>query len=212
MKLPFGHGLVGFEKKLSYKKGTLTRNGIALAVFFFLVLIPSMFVALPAFQAIATGSTFVEVVTASGIWASFWQSLGLSYVLAAIVTVLGIALGLPMAILISRKTFGNWPSIILDTLINVPIIVPSIALGCFLKVLLVKPSRYSRVSTLDLCSLSHHLPLLRALNVRCNGTHKHRNGRSIQNLRRQTPSSFPHNRLAHHKILYPLRRNHRLHT
>jgi thiamine transport system permease protein len=133
LKLPFGHGLVGYEKKLSYKKGTLARNGVALAVFFFLVLIPSMFVALPAFQAIATGQTFMEVVTASGIWASFWQSLGLSYVLAAIVTVLGIALGLPMAILISRKTFGSWPSIILDTLINVPIIVPSIALGVSLK-------------------------------------------------------------------------------
>ena len=92
-----------------------------------------MFVALPAFQAIATGATFVEVFTGSGIWASFWQSLGLSYGLAAIVTVLGIALGLPMAILISRKTFGKLPSVILDTLINVPIIVPSIALGVSLK-------------------------------------------------------------------------------
>ena len=38
-----------------------------------------------------------------------------------------------MAILIARKTFGNWPSAILDTLINVPIIVPSIALGVSLK-------------------------------------------------------------------------------
>jgi thiamine transport system permease protein len=133
MKLPFGHGLPSFEKKLSYKKGASARNGIALTVFFLIVLIPSMFVALPAFQALATGSTFVETFTGSGIWASFWSSLGLSYGLAAIVTVLGIALGLPMAILISRKTFGTWPSVILDTLINVPIIVPSIALGVSLK-------------------------------------------------------------------------------
>jgi thiamine transport system permease protein len=133
MKLPFGHGLPKFEKKLSYKKGEWTRNGVALAVFLVIVLIPSMFVALPAFQAIVTGSTFVEVVTGSGIWASFWQSLTLSYVLAAVVTVLGIALGLPMAILIARKTFGTLPSAILDTLINVPIIVPSIALGVSLK-------------------------------------------------------------------------------
>ncbi len=133
MKLPFGHGLSAFEKKLSYKKGAGTRNGIALAVFFFIILIPSMFVALPAFQAIATGTTFIDTITGSGIWASFWQSLGLSYGLAAIVTILGIALGLPMAILISRKTFGKWPSVILDTLINVPIIVPSIALGVSLK-------------------------------------------------------------------------------
>jgi thiamine transport system permease protein len=38
-----------------------------------------------------------------------------------------------MAILIARKTFGKLPSAILDTLINVPIIVPSIALGVSLK-------------------------------------------------------------------------------
>jgi thiamine transport system permease protein len=133
LKLPFGHGLPFFEKKLSYKTAAWTRNGIALAVFIFIVLIPSMFVALPAFQAIATGTTLSEAFSGSGIWASFWQSLSLSYILAAIVTVLGIALGLPMAILISRKTFGKWVSILLDTLINVPIIVPSIALGVSLK-------------------------------------------------------------------------------
>ncbi|MCL5876745.1 MAG: ABC transporter permease subunit [Candidatus Bathyarchaeota archaeon] len=133
LKLPFGHGLPTFEKKLSYKTGAWTRNGIALAVFFVIVLIPSMFVALPAFQAIATGNTLVEAFTGAGIWASFWQSLTLSYGLAAVVTVLGIALGLPMAILIARKTFGKWFSSILDTLINIPIIVPSIALGVSLK-------------------------------------------------------------------------------
>jgi thiamine transport system permease protein len=38
-----------------------------------------------------------------------------------------------MAILISRKTFGKLPSTILDLLINVPLIVPSIALGVSLK-------------------------------------------------------------------------------
>jgi len=133
LKLPFGHGLPVFEKKLSYKNGARFRNGIALTVFLILVLIPSLFVALPAFQAIVTGNTLVEVFSASGVWASYWQSLLLSYGLAGIVTVLGIVLGLPMAILIARKTFGKWPSAILDTLINVPIIVPSIALGISLK-------------------------------------------------------------------------------
>ncbi len=133
LKLPFGHGLPSFEKKLSYKKAAWSRNGIALGVFFILVLIPSLFVALPAFQAITTGTTLIEVFTGSGIWASYWQSLFLSYGLATVVTVLGIATGLPMAILIARKTFGKWLSVLLDTLINVPIIVPSIALGISLK-------------------------------------------------------------------------------
>jgi len=133
IKLPFGHGLPVFEKKLSYKKAAWSRNSLALFIFIFIVLVPSLFVALPAFQAIATGTPLVQAFSGSGIWASFWQSLLLSYGLAAIVTVLGIILGIPMAILIARKTFGKWPSAVLDTLINIPIIVPSIALGVSLK-------------------------------------------------------------------------------
>ncbi len=133
VKLPFGKGLPLFEKKLSYRKAEISRNVIVLAVFFLLILLPSVFVALPAFQAILTGSTFMDVFTGSGIWASFWQSLLLSYGLGAIVTVLGILTGIPMAIFISRKTFGKFPSVIIDSLINVPIIVPSIALGISLK-------------------------------------------------------------------------------
>ena len=102
-------------------------------MFLLIVLVPSLFVALPAFQALATGTTFIDVFTGSGVWASYWQSLFLSYGLAAVVTVLGILLGLPMAILIARKTFGKIVSGVLDTLINIPIIVPSIALGISLK-------------------------------------------------------------------------------
>ena len=133
IKLPFGHGLPVFEKKLSYKKAAWSRNSIALFVFVVIVLIPSLFVALPAFQAVANGTPLIQALTGAGIWTSFWQSLLLSYGLAAIVTVLGIILGIPMAIFLARKTFGKWPSTILDNLINIPIIVPSIALGVSLK-------------------------------------------------------------------------------
>src|SRR5208337_3163571 len=110
-----------------------TRNSLALFVFLVVVLVPSLFVALPAFQAITSGTPVIQALTGVGVWASFWQSLLLSYGLAGIVTVLGIILGIPMAILISRRTFGKTVSAVLDTLINVPIIVPSIALGVSLK-------------------------------------------------------------------------------
>jgi thiamine transport system permease protein len=133
MALPFGKGLAGFEKKLSYKKAETSRNIITLAVFFGLVLIPSLFVALPAFQAITSGTTITAAFTGTGIWGNYWQSLAVSYGLGAIVTMLGILTGIPMAILIARKTFGKIPSNILDILINVPLIVPSIALGISLK-------------------------------------------------------------------------------
>ncbi len=131
--LPFGKGIAAFERKLSYKKAETGRNIITLAVFFGLVLIPSLFVALPAFQAIASGTTLTQAFTGNGIWANYWQSLALSYGLGAIVTVLGIVTGIPMAIIIARKTFGKLPSTILDLLINIPLIVPSIALGISLK-------------------------------------------------------------------------------
>ena len=133
LKLPFGKGLPVIEKKLSYKKAAFSRNSLTLLVFIIIVLVPSLFVALPAFQAIATGTTLTEALTGSGIWANYWQSLLLSYGLGAIVTVLGIVTGIPMAILIARKTFGKLPSIVLDMLVNVPLIVPSIALGISLK-------------------------------------------------------------------------------
>jgi thiamine transport system permease protein len=133
IKLPFKSGVPNIEKKLSYEKGKKARNIITLVVFFGLVLIPSLYVVLPAFQAIASGTTVIEAFTASGIWASFWQSLGVSYLLAIIVTGLSIILGLPMAILIARKTFGKLASTTLDILVNVPLIVPSIALGISLK-------------------------------------------------------------------------------
>jgi thiamine transport system permease protein len=133
LTLPFGKGLPGLERKLSYKGGTYIRDGLTLFVFFFIVLIPSLYVALPAFQAGVSGNVLYQCFTGQGIWASYWNSLVLSYGLAAIVTVLGILAGIPMAILIARKTFGKLPSAIIDTLINVPLIVPSIALGVSLK-------------------------------------------------------------------------------
>ena len=133
LTLPFGKGLPLIEKKLSYKKSAWSRNSITLSVFIIIVLVPSLFVALPAIQAVTTGTYLTDAFTGSGIWANYWQSLLLSYGLGAIVTVLGIITGIPMAILIARKTFGKWPSAVLDTLINVPLIVPSIALGISLK-------------------------------------------------------------------------------
>ena len=133
LTLPFGKGLPLIEKKLSYKKSAWSRNSVTLSVFIIIVLVPSLFVALPAFQAVTTGTYLTDAFTGSGIWANYWQSLLLSYGLGAIVTVLGIITGIPMAILIARKTFGKWPSAVLDTLINVPLIVPSIALGISLK-------------------------------------------------------------------------------
>jgi thiamine transport system permease protein len=128
MKLPFTRIYPNIERRLSYAKATTSRNILTLGVFVIIVLAPSLFVALPAFQAVFT-STLPDAFSGSGIWGSYWNSILLSYGLGAIVTILGFITGLPMAILIARKKLGASKSSLLDILINIPLIVPSIALG-----------------------------------------------------------------------------------
>jgi thiamine transport system permease protein len=131
LKFPFKGVWPGAERRLSYSKAAVSRNGITLLVFFGIVLIPALFVALPAFQAVFT-PVLPAAFSGSGIWGDFWQSLLLSYSLGVIVTILGFVMGLPMAILIARRKIGKTPSAFVDILINVPLIVPSIALGASL--------------------------------------------------------------------------------
>ena len=128
LKIPVKRIWPSFERKLSYSKAESSRNAVTIAIFLAIVLIPSLFVALPAFQAIFT-NTLSESLQGKGIWGQYWQALLLSYGLAAIVTVLNVLIGLPMAIAIARRKVGTYQSAILDVLVNIPIIVPSIALG-----------------------------------------------------------------------------------
>jgi ABC-type spermidine/putrescine transport system permease subunit II len=128
MKLPFKGVWPSMERKLSYSKAAFSRDTVTLLVFVLIVLVPALFVALPAFQAIFT-NVLPAVLSSQGIWSNYWQSLFLSYALGAIVTVFGFVIGLPMAILIARRKLGKSSSAILDILVNIPLIVPSIALG-----------------------------------------------------------------------------------
>ncbi len=116
------------ERKLSYKKAARSRNTVILVVFFALILFPSLYVALTAFGAIPTPS-FTNALTGRGIWSSYWSSLLLSYALGGIVTVINIIIGLPTAIIIARKKAGKFMATIFDLLVNIPLVVPSIALG-----------------------------------------------------------------------------------
>jgi len=133
LKVPLKRVRPIMERKLSYRKAEKSRNTLTLIVFFALILTPSLFVALPAFQAIFT-PTLSNALTASGVWASYWQSLLLSYALGATVTVLNIIIGLPTAIIIARKKAGKFMSSVFDILVNIPLVVPSIALGVSLAI------------------------------------------------------------------------------
>lgn len=133
LKLPVRRIWPSFERKISYSTATSSRNTVTLVVFFAIVLIPSLFVALPAFAALFS-STLPSALSGTGIWSDYWQSLILSYLLGAVVTALNVLIGLPMAIIVARRKLGAFPSAIMDVLINIPLIVPSIALGVSLSI------------------------------------------------------------------------------
>jgi thiamine transport system permease protein len=128
MGLPVSTVWPNIERKLSSRIAVGFRNLLIFLIFIIFVIIPSLYVVLPGADAFTDG-TFHLAITASGIWSAFWQSMGLSYLLALVVTCLNVVAGLPMAVLIARNRYGGAVAGILDTLINIPIIVPSIALG-----------------------------------------------------------------------------------
>ncbi|HVP93406.1 MAG TPA: ABC transporter permease subunit [Acidobacteriota bacterium] len=121
------------ERRVSYSGATASRNTISLVIFALFVLIPSLFVALPAIRAVF-GNTFIDALNRVGIWSDYWQSLLLSYSLGAIVTLLNVIIGLPMAIIIARRKLGSTTSGILDVMVNIPLVVTSAALGASLKI------------------------------------------------------------------------------
>jgi len=131
IKLPVKRAWPTLERKVSYSSAALTRNGVTLLIFFVIVLVPSLFAALPAFEALPT-DILPKALSGTYPWSEYWQSLVLSYSLGAAVTVLNILIGLPMAIIVARKRLGKASSA-LNVLVDIPIIVPSVALGVSLR-------------------------------------------------------------------------------
>jgi thiamine transport system permease protein len=128
LKLPVKRFYPSFERKLSYRKAEHSRDTITLVVFLAIVLVPSLFIALPALEALTT-PTFNNAMTGTGIWSQYWESILVSYFLAAAVTLLNVLIGLPVAVAIARRKLGTFPTAALDILVNIPLIVPSVALG-----------------------------------------------------------------------------------
>lgn len=133
LKLPIKRVWPSIERKLSYSPAVTTRNTVTLVIFLAVVLAPSLFVALPAVQAVFTDALWNALSGKGELWSVYWQSIILSYFVGAVVTFLNVLMGLPVAIMIARKRFGALTSTIFDVLVNIPLVVPSIALGVSLK-------------------------------------------------------------------------------
>jgi thiamine transport system permease protein len=133
LRLPMRRVFPSFERRLSSRTASASRDITTLAIFFLLIIIPSLFVALPTANAIMDG-TIGNAFSSSGVWQDYWSSIGLSYLVGGMATILSVIAGLPMAVLIARRRMGKAVSAILDTLVNIPIIVPSTALGASLSI------------------------------------------------------------------------------
>jgi len=131
LRLPIRRAWPNLERKLSSRASVKGRDLVTITVFFVFVIIPSLFVSLPLINALFNG-TLNAALSGSEPWNEFWSSMLLSYAIGFIATITNITAGLPVAIIIARKKIGHLTPV-LDSLVNIPIIVPSIALGVSLK-------------------------------------------------------------------------------
>jgi ABC-type spermidine/putrescine transport system permease subunit II len=131
LRLPVSKVWPGAERKLSGRKAVLLRDGTVSAIFALIVILPSLFIAFPSGRAVIDG-TLSEAFSGRGVWETYWQSLMLSYIVGVIATVVNMLVGMPMAVLIARKRLGRQRTSLMDALVDIPIVVPSVALGASL--------------------------------------------------------------------------------
>ena len=135
--LPWSKVFPKFERKLSSKKVTRTRNGMALFLFFIFVFIPALFVIIYLFQWWGK-SPFSGDPTAGMIYQVFQapdqkigeilRALGTSLEIALIVTLINLVIATPMALMVSKMKKKKMKGF-LDLLIDIPLVIPSSALG-----------------------------------------------------------------------------------
>lgn len=129
LKIPIKRMSPSFEKLLSSKPSVSLRNAATFFVFIFIVLIPTVFIVVSAFPALTDGTLKTAFTAGDSFWQQYWPSLLLSYFIGFVATLINVIVGLPMAVLIARKRLGKTMSSVFDVLVNIPIIVPSVALG-----------------------------------------------------------------------------------
>ncbi len=120
MKVHLPMGRIWPRPEKLFSRGWFPKTKDGLAVFFLVlfVLIPSFFI-----------FTYVGSVEPTSFdWGPFMESLLFSFLVAGVVTVIDIALGVPLALYIAKNRTGKL-SEVLDVLVNVPLIVPTAALG-----------------------------------------------------------------------------------
>ncbi|MHA2239114.1 MAG: ABC transporter permease, partial [Candidatus Hodarchaeales archaeon] len=121
VRLPFRKVYPTFEWSISKGKAPQLRQVISFGFLTLFVIIPSFFLVVYLVQ-----GTSAETLAGAN-WLLFGQSIFMSVLVASMATLINVLVGVPMAILITRKTqrFGR----ILDAMVDIPYVVPSSALG-----------------------------------------------------------------------------------
>jgi len=116
--LPLRKVWPGTERMLSGRGFVRAKDGSAMLFLLLIVLVPSFFI---FSYVMGAGDSVTD-------WGPFVDSLMFSFGLAAAVTVIDLLMGIPFALHISKRP-DLASSRVLDVLVNVPLIVPTAALG-----------------------------------------------------------------------------------
>ena len=117
------------EKRLSGRMGRVAFDALALAFFFMIILMPTIYLltyVLTSWDEIRF-FVFENPVAGDARWRRMLGAIGLSFQIAAIATALDLLIGIPIALLLARYDFKGRH--LLDSLIDIPLGVPSSALG-----------------------------------------------------------------------------------
>ncbi|MHA1651465.1 MAG: ABC transporter permease [Candidatus Helarchaeota archaeon] len=117
------------EKALSTRFARIFSDTFTLAFFILIIIVPILYIF--TFVGTEWNSIYTEIfnhpITGDEQWFDLTAALVRSFEIAAIVTVIDILIGLPMALILARKDFRGKKYI--DTLIDLPLAVPTAALG-----------------------------------------------------------------------------------
>ena len=113
------------EKRLSNKYLCHIRDAIVLIIIGFVILIPSFFIVTQMFGTDILGEVFLGTENK---WAYLYVSFINSIQIAGLAVLINIMFGIPFAFIIVRRKWGKIITI-LDELLDIPIAIPSAALG-----------------------------------------------------------------------------------
>ncbi len=127
----------GPEQFLSRNAPRRTRTGVTLMLFGIIVLIPALFVleylilwlnGSPYTGERESGALYQVFEAPDNKWEALLRALITSLQIATIVSILNLLMGIPLALILVRKKWGVLNEI-LDALVDLPLVIPSSALG-----------------------------------------------------------------------------------